>query len=241
MRTLRVSALVVGLAIPSFASAQDDSARVVGKVSSSLNGLPISGVMVAIAGSKVFHVTDSTGTFVLEGLPSGRGTLRIVFRDLVSEETEVVLHKGWTVTLAVLLDVAEVDLAPIVVEATHPHGLLNLVGFYARRDKGFGRFLTREDIERRNPPTLNTLLSGSGIQLVCRRGVCLPTRSGGTRLCLVPVYLDGRHVPDYDLSWTPPQDVAAVEIYRGGADTPVEFARLSGGNCGVVLIWTRIR
>src|SRR5713226_8990466 len=109
--------LFVGMLVTSAHAQRDTTARLAGTVRSSINGLPISGVMVAVPKVRAFEVSDSTGAFALAGLPAGRQTVRILYGDSLSYQQELNLKRGKTVTLSVLLDVAAVELAPIVVEA----------------------------------------------------------------------------------------------------------------------------
>jgi hypothetical protein len=220
------------------AAQQDTLARLTGTVSASNSGQPLAGVMVSVRGSGAFHVTDSTGTFTIVRLPPGRYMLRLAYQDRTSQDYEVVLQPGRTLELAILLDVGGVELAPIVVEAASQEWVLSLAGFYSRRGRGFGRFVTRDDIERRNPANLSTLLAGSGIVMRCIRTHCTPTRYSSGRRCAVAVFLDGLRVEDYNIDLIPPEDVVGIEVYRQGADTPAEFSRYSA-DCGAVLIWTK--
>src|SRR6266513_928661 len=96
---------------------RDTTARLTGTVRSSINGLPVSGVMIAVKGSRVFIVSDSTGSFTLVGLPEGRQTVRILYGDSLSYEHKIDLKQGKTLTLSVLVVVAEMELTPIVVVA----------------------------------------------------------------------------------------------------------------------------
>lgn len=231
-------AAVLALGAPSAAAQQDTLAGLTGIVTASNNGRPLAGVMVSVRGTGAFYVTDSTGAFAIVRLPPGRHTLRLAFKTLVSEDYQVVLRQGRTLELSILLDVGGVDLAPIVVEASSGEWVLSLAGFYARRDKGFGRFVTRDDIERRGPATLGAMLAGTGIVMRCVRTHCVPTRYASGRRCAVAVFLDGLRVESYNIDMIPPQDVLGIEVYRQGADTPAEFSRWSA-DCGAVVIWTK--
>ncbi len=236
-----VAALVAALALGAAPAAQQDTlARLDGTVTTASTGRPIAGVMVAVRGLGAFHVTDSTGRFSIAALPPGRQILHLAAQDRVSEDVEIVLRAGRTLELAILLDLGgSVDLAPIVVEAASREWVLSLAGFYARRDKGFGRFVTRDDIERRHPVNLSALLVGTGIVMRCTRmQQCAPTRYAAGRRCAVSVFIDGQRVEDYNIDMIPPQDVVGIEVYRQGADTPAEFSRWSAA-CGALVIWTK--
>jgi carboxypeptidase family protein len=235
-----VVALVAALTLSAASAAQQDTlARLEGTVSASNNGRPLAGVMVSVRGTGAFHVTDSTGRFSLVQLPPGRRTLSLALGNRTSEDFDIVLRAGHPTELAILLDVGGVDLAPVVVEATSPEWVLSLAGFYARRGRGFGRFVTRDEIERRNPVHLSLLLAGTGIIMRCTRmQQCAPTRLSGGRRCSVAVLIDGQRVEEYNIDMIPPQDVVGIEVYRQGADTPVEFSRWSA-SCGAIVIWTK--
>src|SRR5437667_295652 len=84
-------------------------------------------------GSRVFDVSDSTGSFTLVGLPDGRQLVRILYGDSLAYEQEMDLKRGKTLTLSVLLDVVTAELAPIVVEAQTLRAERSLAGFYDRR------------------------------------------------------------------------------------------------------------
>src|SRR2546425_10802768 len=116
-RAALASLLILGMLLTPAHAQRDTTVRLTGTVRSSINGLPVSGVMIAVKGSRVFNVSDATGSFTLVGLPGGRQTVRILYGDSLSYEKEMDLKQGKTLTLSVLLDVAATELAPIVVEA----------------------------------------------------------------------------------------------------------------------------
>jgi hypothetical protein len=68
------------------------------------------------------------------------------------------------------------------------------------------------------------------------------TRTAGRQGC-VNIYVDGSkwqqlEAGDLD-SFVRPQDVAAIEVYPSGANSPVEF-QSSGGDCAAVVVWTKL-
>ena len=64
--------LILGILVTPARAQRDTTARLTGTVRSSINGLPISGVMIAVPKVRTFDVSDSTGSFTLIGLPGGR-------------------------------------------------------------------------------------------------------------------------------------------------------------------------
>lgn len=241
MRNAAAAVLTVLLAagaVPG-AAQQDTLSVLTGIVGGAKNGRPLADVMVSVKGTGAFTVTDSSGTFRLVRLPPGTHTLRLAHGGRVSEDYQVTLQPGATMTLSILLEgTGGVDLAPIVVEAASTEWALSLAGFYSRRDKGFGRFVTQDEIERRRPMNLSSVLAGTGIVMRCTRTHCVPVRYASGRRCEVAVFLDGLRVESYNIDAIPPEDVLGIEVYRRGADTPAEFSRWSA-DCGALLIWTK--
>ena len=134
-----------------------------------------------------------------------------------------------------------VVLAPLGVEVRA--SWLVDTGFYYRRSKDFGYFLTPERLRRRNVPSvLGVLKTVPGVRVgrlcqpggrLCRQGV-LMSRASGT--CRTTYYMDGTemtgNVAPRDINV---QDLAAIEVYRGISETPPQFY----GRCGSVVMWSR--
>src|SRR2546429_5025309 len=73
-RAALASLLFLSMLVTPAHAQRDTTARLTGTVRSSINGLPVSGVMIAVKGTRVFNVSDSAGSFTLVGLPGGRQT-----------------------------------------------------------------------------------------------------------------------------------------------------------------------
>jgi outer membrane receptor for ferrienterochelin and colicin len=126
----------------------------------------------------------------------------------------------------------------VVSYTRRPPGPLG--GFYERaRRRAFGAFVTREDIERRNPfQTTDLLRTMAGIQLT-------PARFGNRyhvrmRGCAPRVFLDGIQIRMVGLTiddLVRPNELEGIEVYRSSAETPGEFT--SPGGCGAIALWTR--
>jgi len=195
--------------------------------------------MIAVKGTRVFGVSDSSGSFALVGLPEGRQTVRILYGDSLSYEHKIDLKQGKTLTLSVLLDVAATELAPIVVEAQTLRADRSLAGFYERKKSGFGRYYTLEDLKRRPLETLQALLLESGVRVRCRVGQCLALGSDGGRVCAMSLFLDGVRIPADYLNLARVDDLAGVEVYRVPVEVPLEFWSGLRSPCGAVAMWSR--
>lgn len=266
--TRRLLCSLAALLLPcALYSQQDTTGTISGYAKSAFNGRPLASVMVSVAGTRQFAVTDSTGTFRLSGLPVGRQLIRVSYLDRETEAYEFELRRGKTKRLALILDVEAVDLAPVVVTVKHRDGWRDLAGFYERRRYygGWGRFYTREDIVRQGLRSVDDILRRMGIYTRCVDAGCVPTKRVRGELCPVTVAVDGMAFYAHEYESVLIDDVRGVEVYGGLMGAPptlpvfpvaspmfnaprdyLSFGRDYGsngmrGNCsgGTVAVWTR--
>lgn len=225
------------------AAAQEPGAfRAVGSVRDSA-GAPIAGATVSTADART--VTDSLGRFA--------------FRLFRAESTTVTIRRlGFeSVTFTMLTDSLALNDLAIQLEpvARQLHGIAvreerigrvpTLERFDERRREraGFGLFLTRGDILRREGASLSSLVGqAKGVRLIRLangRALVRFTRwshKGGS--CAPRVWLDGVVAKGLELDDVPSTDVEALELYPSAVSVPSEFTA-SEFDCGVVAIWTR--
>src|SRR2546426_347081 len=112
-RAALASLLFLSMLLTPAHAQRDTTARLTGTVRSSINGLPVSGGMIAVKGTRVFNVSDSTGSLTLVGLPGGRQTVRVLCGDSLSYEKQLGLKQGKTLTTPVLRVMGRKDLARV--------------------------------------------------------------------------------------------------------------------------------
>lgn len=187
-------------------------------------------------------ITNGAGGFLLRAPRAGTYRLRVTHPRFVPYEADSVeVHTGEAVMLEIRLGLNAVPLEPIVVTARRHAGM---PGFDERLAAGMGRFITREDIDRRSAFRTSDLLRNiQGITL--RRsgrsdGMIVLMRGGGTGLCQPALWIDGvlvRQVPGSTIDdFLSPDIVEAIEVYQSTAAAPAGYAV---GGCGVILVWTR--
>lgn len=147
-------------------------------------------------------------------------------------------------------DSAVVRLKPLHVRVSPPSRRGKMAGFNRRMSRGAGEFITRRDIERRDPMRLSDMVhvragvgtvpygDGSGRRHVRMARSALQE---DTDRCRVQYWIDGvpfRGVNRFELDELSPDDVQGIEIYRGPSEIPPRFNR-RGSGCGVVAVWTR--
>lgn len=206
---------------------------------------PIAGVSVELIASTAQRIalaqTDSVGEFVLVPRRSGDYTLRLTHLGYVPvDSVTLLLRPGEAIEIELRMGHAAIPLEPLVVTARMDSRLAGYRERLRQRERSFGRFVTRAEIEKRSGARATDLLqqtpgiylvparpSGNFITMRCSPGQCMPT-----------LYIDGMMVKQF----SPVDDfitadmLEGVEVYTGlSAPSPIH----SLNNCGVVAFWTR--
>ena len=242
------SYLVVGLVLvaaqalrPQLAQAQTATIR--GSVVDS-TGRPIAGAVVSVDGTPGVTATDVGGSFVFRGVPPGARIVRVRAVGWKPVAFEIDLEPGAERTGKIGLERAVVRLSEL--KAIGDSGMdtpaaRRLGGFEFRRRHNAGTFRDRTAIDR-----LNALLTGDLLRNI--PGVRVVSGAIDTHVkfmrCLerVSVWIDGDKVrtsgPDEALGLISPNDIEAIEVYRGVSQIPAEFL---DDSCAAIVIWTRAR
>jgi hypothetical protein len=235
--------------------------RIIGRVIDDLTERPLSQTRVSILKNDEVLLAvgetleDGTFEFVVDNTKSIRISARRF--GYQANKTPILYFDGRKFfQVEIRLDPDAILLAPLEVIAWSERPMNALHEGYKRRlNDGFGTFITREDVERRNPAMVTDLLrdlpgvtvtgSGSGLRPAVRIG-----RSAGYN-CATQIFVDGFLMnrrgglgDDYQ-----PQDfriddlvspaaIEGIEIYRGLSTVPAEFLN-PDADCGVIAIWTR--
>ena len=189
------------------------------------------------------RLTDEGGHFAFPGLPPGTYVLRASFVGRLTRVDTLRIEPDADVRVAITLAVSPLDLEPIVV-TVHRARRDPMHGFDERRLHNQGTFITRDEIEQRNPLRVSDILRSVPGARFERIG---PTGSYIMRFesdCRPVIWVDGNRV--FDPSWNgtpygiddlvPAEQVEAIEVYRGSGNVPIQFGPTS---CGAVVIWTR--
>lgn len=230
--------LVALLATPLVARAQG---RIEGVVRDSA-GARIAGAELRLGGTSAGTVTDENGAFAFAGVPAGSASLSTRRIGFAPETVTVAVRNGATTPVSITVREVARELPSVVVRAKKDHRYTGyLAGFYERRDRGFGHFLTAEEIMRTHPRELTDILRiVPGINVFPGPDGVEHVRLRGNR-CWPVVVLDGMPAvaAEFDVDDIPPSDVAGIEVYGGAAAVPVEFVVPFGPTaCGTIVIWT---
>lgn len=240
----RLLVLVFLLLVPAAAWSQ----TVVGVVVEDGTDAPIADAVVTLLtrDSRVaaLAATDSTGAFLLKPPRGGVYTIRLTHPAYAAlESNPLIVQHQESIQVEVRMGQAAIVLEPLRVVARADS---RVARFRERAERsGFGRFLTRDQIEARAGGSVTDLLWAlPEIEIVrARPGITGPSGNailvrGALRRCVPTVYIDGVRAPaDAIDDFLSPELLEGVEVYRGSAGVPAELA--SWDSCGVVAFWTR--
>jgi hypothetical protein len=246
----KVSALVLAALLTVAAHAHAQTLR--GVVVDDGTSAPIADALVELvspdARMGVTARTDSAGRFLLRPARAGRFVLRMSqlgYAPLLSDTLSV--RPVETLDIEARLSQAAIPLEPLVVTARRRTTRLD--GFYERQQNGgLGRYVTREEIDRRpGARTTDLLRMMPGVSIVPQGGrggvgqVNLITMRGTAGGCLPTIYLDGMPIRQYPESGMDEivnaSMLEGVEVYSSFASAPAPIH--ARDNCGVVAFWTR--
>jgi hypothetical protein len=213
----------------------------------------VQGDTIAIPGVDL-ALSDSSGAPILRAQADDEGAFRLpaprpgLFRIRVSRigyatlQVEVQVLENETVVGEVRLATEAIPLEPLIVVGRREIRMGTLDEFYDRmarnKNRGKGRFLTKEQIEDRISMSLPMLLQtlpgvwldvgGQSVRLLNSGG------SGGT-FCTPEYFLDGRPMlGGYRTILT--MDLEGVEVYRGYSEAVHGHFP---NQCGMVFLWRR--
>jgi hypothetical protein len=246
---LTVSATALGIALASSCLASAAGAQRGEVGTGGINGLvrdstgiPVVGAQITVGGSTMVAETDDGGRFVLAKAAPGETSIRIRRIGYRPDTVRVNVLAGETMPLSIVLARVAVELDPLVV-----YGRKNvtgrLAGFYERLGRGMGHFLTREQIEKRNPMNMTDLFRMIPGARVETRGLgTQAVRFRGARNAPL-VWLDGTplYAGEFDLDSVDPRTFEGIEIYSGPASVPAEFLgnRMMSSTGGTIILWSR--
>ena len=222
------------------------SAQVSGMILSPA-GDAMPGARVALRGTDHETVADATGAFALTGLPSGTQSLEARAIGFVPVARTVTLSATRPLRFDIRFDSAARILKTVEVRGKVLYDR-SAEEFDKIKKSGFGYFIDRDMIDRRQPFNTSDLLRtapgvsvysggrpGSGTQIQIRgagnfQGACPPG------LVIDGMLLGAEWTGDLDML-ARPEDISGIAVYRGPAEVPVEYR--SAGSCGLIQVWTR--
>jgi hypothetical protein len=208
----------------------------------STNGQPLEGAQVLLLGTTLGGRTDQGGNFRLGGLPGGTQSIEVRQIGYAPQRYAVDLAPDKISKVNAVLEERAVVLKEVEVAGKKGSGI---PGFDRRQKSGFGTYITRDDIEKRGAINTSDLFRTiPGVQVLWNgSGYTVQMSRANTGYCPVQYYIDGTPFlstggDDMD-QIVQPQDIQAIEVYKGPTETPAEFQGGGGAACGTIVIWTR--
>lgn len=248
-RLRRIGAVALGASLLAFAAAPSSAqsspqaadtsfATLVGQVVSATTGKPLQGAVVMLRGSGGGALTDSTGNFRIPKVPAGQDTIEIRYIGYETSDTPIELRAERTTHIVLLLGRTVVRVADLRVEVPADRRG-KMAEFERRRRAGHGYYLGPEEIENRKPLRLvSDIFRGvPGVYVGLQQHGRQPVFIERGRRCKPLIYLDGVLMRVFEIDDIAPEELGAIEVYRGPSEIPGEFLHPSN-DCGAIAIWT---
>jgi hypothetical protein len=218
--------------------------------------------VVAIDNSLIRTRSGAGGAFRIDSVPAGPHLIRFRRIGIMPTTVSVVVEPSATISVDAVVEPFPMTLSRVTVQAVSGELVHLPPGVADRMRTGIGTYLTAAQIESFHPRTTSDIfrhVAGVSVENyartpVVRSGRGVQTIHGNACTTGMAVVVDGAVLNGTLSSPAPgsapsntaaasggfdsvsPRDIAAIEIYKDGAETP---ASLSDSECGVIYIWTR--
>ena len=207
------------------------------------HGIP--GAEVRARGNVVVAITNDSGRFHVGQMPIGARGVFVRRLGFAPQRVPIRASASGTIdSVDVVLAVVAHPLEAVV--AQDPHDSLSrkvLADFWERRARGFGKFVTRDESERkgatrfvdvvRSVPSVS-IMNYRGHQEIRFRGAAI-----GSTNCPPQYWIDGIPLERGLADEIFPDNVEAIELYASPATTPPQFSTRNP-TCGTVVVWSRL-
>jgi hypothetical protein len=189
-------------------------------------------------------VSDSAGRFSFARARIGEFRLWIRRVGYRQQNTTVKVVADAPSHLDIVLEQSPLVLEGPSIVADPTRGKMG--AFNQRMARGVGSFVTRTEIEKRQPASISELLRTlPGVHISQRMaGEPQPVdmqRSRSSSMqptCVVQLYVDGQPYPNGNVDDFAPLSLEGVEVYRSASEIPADF-RTRNATCGLIALWTR--
>lgn len=257
--TVTLFALALGAAASLHAQASTRDGELWGHVRTTGDTAGVAGATIALAPG-VTTTTSQSGFYRIASLGSGAYLLTVRRLGFRSATIQVSIEDARTLRQDVVLEPLPQQLTEIRIEGRVRKVPPRFEDVYRRMSTATGSFFTREDIDRIQPPSIESLLQQVGTVRLNVDGIQFAKCNEGGNLALsrdggkVQIYIDGlrmtgRTSPLDTRTKTPvaaeqaevlhmvnPTQIQALEVYSGVSRIPGQFL---DDACAVIAIWTK--
>lgn len=229
---------LLGLLVAAPGAAQRPSVTFTGVVVNRVTDAPLPEAIVQLVATDLSATTDAAGRFAFTNLASGVYLVHVRVFGYLEAHWTIDVSRRDSFDFKFPMNPLAMELNPVTVTGLTADRQ-RLAEFEARRARGMGHFITREQIEASGAKSLSDLLRTTrGVQTVCGGVGCTIRMARAQQGCEPQFYIDGKAAPGYIGTNTPVLDIYGIEVFRGPSETPAEFLNSSSG-CGVISIWTK--
>jgi outer membrane receptor for ferrienterochelin and colicins len=242
--SLRRYAFAAGALAGAATTSEAQSARALfGSVNDSL-GHAVVGAEVRARNNVVLAFSDDSGRFRVAQMPAGAQGVFVRRLGFEPARAEITPSAGEIDSVRVTLRAIAQSLPQITVQSEHDSlSKKVLAEFWARRSRGFGKFVTRDEIQQKNASQfIDVVRNVSGVTIQFARGrqdIRFRGAAFGSRDCPPQYWLDGIPLQNGGADEFTPDNVEAIELYSSPATTPPQFNTRSA-TCGTVVVWSRL-
>ena len=205
-------------------------------------GRPVSGAIVEVWQTGLTTNTDSSGRFDIGTLPVGTHSLEVRRIGFAPHRIPVHLAGRSPTAVQVVLDkqVRMLDAVRVSAQTLYSR---RQVEIEQRRQRGFGHFIMRDELERSpNARVTDMLRRVPGVRIYQNQGGDIVTFARGLTAsgpCRPMLYLDGHRLgTSENIDFVAMvSSLEAIEVYTSAAQAPAEYW---GGSCGTIVLWTHV-
>jgi hypothetical protein len=230
-------------------------AVLVGRILDAVDSGAIANAGIQIVGTILDDRSDGRGRYRIASVPAGEHEIEVRSFRYKPIKRSVTFAAGDSLRLDIYMEHVPQLLSEMVVHGRAlrvPHGFESI---YERGARGWGTFITREQIDSLNPRDVKTMFEGIKGVFVDQNGVYF-NRCYGNQLIFgeyAELWINGDRVTKFQsfsrnptdqrgmneyLEQLPPSAVQAIEVYTSSGSIPAEFT--SGGSpCAVIAVWTK--
>ena len=208
---------------------------------------PISNGVVMILDNKNLYdlyVTDKLGQFHFEDIPLSKFYMRTYRYGYVDIDVGPFSFKN-NDTLLVHFEVEPepIETDSVMIEAERADDYLNNVGFYERKEKDLGFYITEQDIQKQSAHHMADLLRTlPGMSVFTKGEQAYSYHVYSSRYLNytteLHIFVDGILTNQGILDVLSPTQIRAVEVYPSSISAPAEYAG-TWRSGGIILIWTK--